>query len=358
MPAMTCPDGLPAAWALGAPQAHAVLRASPEDFVVEELPRVLPEGEGEHLWLQVRKRGRTTAEVVGALARHWGLPARDVGHAGLKDRDAVTTQWLSVRLPGREAGAPPVLEGVEWLVQRRHTRKLATGALRGNRFVLRLREVAGAPAALEQRLARIAAEGVPNYFGPQRFGRNGDNLARAWRLLVEGRRERNRHLRGLLFSAARSWCFNRVLSRRVADGSWNRLLPGELAALDGSRSVFAVGVPDEVLEARLAAFDIHPSGPLPGRGGQRPTDACAALEGEVLATLQPLIDGLALAKVDAGRRALRLRPAELAWAWEDDGRTLRLAFELPAGAYATSVMRELVASGAQTGDDNEDGFIC
>ena len=349
---MSLPEVLPAAWALGPPPARALLRAAPEDFIVEELPRVLPEGEGEHLWLQLRKRGRTTAEVTGALARHWGVGARDVGHAGLKDRDAVTTQWVSVHLPGREAGAPPGLEGVEWLAQQRHRRKLATGALRGNRFVLHLRAVEGDPAELDARLARIAAEGVPNYFGPQRFGRHGDNLARAWRLLVDGRRERNRHLRGLLYSAARSWCFNRVLSRRVANGSWKRLLPGELAALEGSRSVFAVEVPDEALEARLAAFDIHPSGPLPGRGAQGPTDACAALESEVLATLQPLMAGLAAARVDAARRALRLRPAELAWTWEDDGRTLRLAFELPAGAYATSVIRELVQ------DDREgDRFI-
>ncbi len=342
---MMPPEVLPGAWAQGAPSASAVLRASPEDFVVEELPRVLPDGEGEHLWLHVRKRGRTTAEVAGALARHWGVPARDVGHAGLKDRAAVTTQWLSVRLPGRQAGPPPELDGVEWLALRRHSRKLATGALRGNRFVLRLREVAGDRAMLEQRLARLATEGVPNYFGPQRFGRDGDNLARAWRLLVTGGRERHRQLRGLLYSAARSWCFNRVLLRRVTDGSWNRLLPGELAALEGSRSVFAVGTPDAELEARLAAFDIHPSGPLPGRGGQRPTAVCAALEDEALAALRPLIDGLVAAKVDAGRRALRLRPAEFTWAWEDDGRTLRLAFELPAGAYATTVVRELVDTG-------------
>ncbi|MCC5867086.1 MAG: tRNA pseudouridine(13) synthase TruD [Gammaproteobacteria bacterium] len=343
------PAAIEAAWAHGRPSATAILRDRAEDFRVEEIPVVMPEGQGEHLWLLARKRGHTSSDLAGVLARHFDVPRRDVGFAGRKDRHADTSQWFSVRLPGREAADPPVLEGVVWEQVSRHARKLATGGLRGNRFRLLLREVAGEREALEQRLAAVSTCGVPNYFGPQRFGRGADNLASAWRMLAEGSSVRRRELRGLLLSAARSWCFNRVASQRVADGSWQQLMPGELAALDGSRSVFVVEDIDEALCARLAAFDVHPSGPLPGRGGKQPAADCAALEAAALEDFAPLIAGLVHARVDASRRALRLRPAEFSWQWPTAD-SLLLCFELPAGSYATCVVRELVdardASGA------------
>ncbi len=344
------PAPVEAAWAQGRPEATAVIRNSAEDFRVEEIPVVMPEGQGEHLWLLARKRGRTSSDLAGTLARHYAVPRRDVGFAGRKDRHADTSQWFSVHLPGRQAPAPPVLDDVQWEHVARHARKLATGGLCGNRFRLRLREVIGERDELEQRLAAIAACGVPNYFGPQRFGRGAQNLASAWRMLVEGSKVRRRELRGLLLSAARSWCFNRVASRRVADGSWQQLMPGELAALDGSRSVFAVEEIDDDLRARLAQFDVHPSGPLPGRGGKRPAAMCAALEDGALDDLAPLIAGLADARVDASRRALRLRPAGFAWHWAAAD-TLELAFELPAGSYATCVVRELVDARDASGAD-------
>ncbi len=344
------PAPIEAAWANGRPVAKAILRSCAEDFRVEEIPVATPEGQGEHLWLLARKCGRTSSDLAGVLARHFNVPRRDVGFAGRKDRHADTSQWFSVRLPGREAAAPPVIEGVQWTHVSRHARKLATGGLRGNRFRLLLRDVVGERAELEQRLAGIATLGVPNYFGPQRFGRGAQNLFSAWRMLVEGSPVRKRELRGLLLSTARSWCFNRVAAQRVADGSWQTLLPGELAALDGSRSVFAVEEVDETLRTRLAAFDVHPSGPLPGRGGKRPSGSCAELEGVALKAFAPLIAGLADARVDASRRALRVRPAEFSWQWTATD-SLLLCFELPAGSYATCVVRELVdaqdASGAE-----------
>lgn len=344
------PAPIEAVWAQGRPPATAILRSCAEDFRVEEIPVVMPEGQGEHLWLLARKRGRTSSDLAGVLARHFDVPRRDVGFAGRKDRHADTSQWFSVRLPGREAPAPPALEGVEWECVSRHARKLATGGLRGNRFRLLLRDVVGERDELEQRLQNISTCGVPNYFGPQRFGRGADNLVAAWRMLVEGSSVRKRELRGLLLSTARSWCFNRVASQRVSDGSWRQLMCGELAALDGSRSVFAVEDIDETLRARLAAFDVHPSGPLPGRGGKQPTAACAALEAAALEGFAPLIAGLANARVDASRRALRLRPGNFSWQWPAAD-TLLLSFELPAGSYATCVVRELVdardASGAE-----------
>ena len=347
---MNAPVSQEAAWAYGRPPAKAVLRAQAEDFEVEELPSVTPSGEGEHLWLCARKVGRSTSELAGALARHWGISRRDVGFAGRKDRHADARQWFSVRLPGRHDDTPPELPGVTWVAARRHARKLATGALRGNRFRLTLREIEGDATELESRLEQIRTLGVPNYFGPQRFGRRGDNLAAAWRLLVEGVPERRRDLRGLLYSAARSWCFNRVASLRVADGSWQRLLPGELVALEGSRSVFAIEAPDATLLQRLAAFDIHPSGPLPGRAQQLPSADCAVLELGALAALAPLISGLAEARVEAARRPLRLRPVAMQWQWLDQG-TLELSFELPAGSYATSVVRELCDARDASGAD-------
>lgn len=326
----------------GAPALAARIRSTPADFFVEELPGFEPSGAGEHLLLTVEKRGMNTAFAASRIAEWAGVAESAIGYAGMKDRHAVTRQRFSVWIPKKVAPALDALQSdaLRVLEHAWHSRKLPRGALAGNRFVLALRDVAGAPAAIEARLRAIAADGVPNYFGEQRFGRGGGNVQQALAMFA-GRRVK-REERSMLLSAARSALFNRVLAARVEAGSWNRALEGEVWMLDGSRSVFGPEALTDELQARLAAFDIHPTGPLWGAGESRSSGAArafelAALEGDTASRLR---DGLERASLKQEHRALRLRPGGLAWRWLDDA-ALELRFDLPPGCYATAVLREL-----------------
>jgi len=326
---------------LGPPEATARMRVAPEDFQVVELPLVEPGGTGSHLWLEVRKRDANTSWVAARLAEAAGAAARDVGYAGMKDRRAVTTQWFSV---GLEQAANDEWErwdipGVTIVQGLRHGRKLQRGALRGNRFRLVLRDLQGEAGALAKRLETLASTGLPNYFGPQRFGREGANAERGARWLERGGRI-GRGQRSLYLSAVRSCLFNLLLAERVRQDNWNRLLDGDIAMLDGSRSSFDCSLPDAELDRRCATFDIHPTGPLPGGGGKRPRGAAAAIEETVLEPHLGIVAALERARVDASRRSLRVLPAGMAWQF--DGAELLLEFSLPPGAYATALLRELV----------------
>lgn len=330
-------------FAFGAAPLTARLRVAPEDFIVEEILGYDTDGVGEHALLWVEKRGANTDWVARELARFAEVPPVNVGYAGLKDRHAVTRQAFSVQLPGRpdpDWSTFPHAE-VKVLAATRHGRKLKRGALRGNRFVLTLREVQGEREAAERVLQQIAARGVPNYFGEQRFGREGGNLAQA-RAMFAGRRM-DRDKRSILLSAARSQIFNSVLAVRVEQGTWDTALPGEIWSLAGSRSWFGPEPFDAALAGRLAQGDIHPSGPLWGEGEPPSADVVGALERQVAAQYADLAEGLVKARMEQERRALRLMPRDLRWRWLDDA-TLELAFELPAGAYATVVVRELAAA--------------
>ena len=327
-------------YACGTPPLAARLRASPEDFQVEEILGYDADGVGEHVLLWVEKRGANTDWVARELAKFAGVPQVAVGYAGMKDRHAVTRQTFSVQLAGKpdpDWSTFPHAE-VKVLAATRHSRKLKRGALRGNRFVLVLREVEGDWAAAEQVLQQIAVRGVPNYYGEQRFGREGGNVEQA-RAMFGGRRV-ERDKRSFLLSAARSHIFNNVLAARVERDAWDKPLDGEIWSLAGSRSWFGPEPFTDVLAERLVRADIHPSGPLWGQG-EPPTQAEAgALEREIGAANSDLAAGLAAARMDQERRPLRLLPKDLKWRWLDDA-SLELSFELPAGAYATVVVREL-----------------
>jgi len=334
-----------------APIATALIRQQPEDFQVQEQCPVAFADTGEHLWLYIEKSALTTQQVVAWLAAAADVARRDIGLSGLKDRHAVTRQWFSMPWPMRREQmfrpAPQALDPLpadsrlQILQQRRHTRKLRRGTHAANAFDLTLRRVTGPPDAIETDLQRIRRHGVPNYFGPQRFGRDGGNLELA-RALFAGRRLR-RNKRGFALSAARSFLFNAVLDARVREQSWNRTLPGEAVMLDGSHSIFSAAEESETeLQRRLQAFDIHPSGPLPGRAAAGIVDGEAlALENEVLAAHQELVDGLLACRVEAARRALRLVVRDLHWHWSAPD-CLHLRFTLPTGSFATAVLREVV----------------
>lgn len=343
---------VPETWrecALAPPRAHGAplgtgrLRDGPEDFRVVEDLGFAPDGGAAHVLLRVEKIGRDTLAVQRELARHAGVPARDVGFAGLKDRHAITEQWFSV-----PAGRSPAEwsayagEGFRIVEAAPHSRKLRRGALRGNVFRIVVRGVELERGALERRLGAIAVRGVPNYFGPQRFGREGGNVAlvHAWAEGAQARRGREQ--RAFVYSAARGLLFNAVAGARVAAGTWDTLVHGELVNLDGRRSWFRADAIDATLVARCLAGDVHPTGPLPGRGEDAPHGAAAELETAALAPYSAVVDALRVASVEAARRPLRVRPEALDWTL--DGDALKLAFGLPAGAYATALVRELVAT--------------
>ncbi|MDN3524134.1 tRNA pseudouridine(13) synthase TruD [Halomonas sabkhae] len=319
-------------------------REAPEDFRVEEWLDFAPEGQGEHLWLWIEKRDMTTAMVARELARICQVGARAVGYAGMKDRVAVTRQWFSVHLPGR--ATPPDLadrlstDSVTLLAQARHPRKLKRGVHRGNHFRLRLTGRVVDDPRLVERWSWLCRHGVPNYVGPQRFGQDGRNLLRAADLLSRGWRKRD-DPQGMLLSAARSYLFNMQLAARVAQDSWRAPLEGEVAILDGTSSQFVVEALSDDLIDRAARLDIHPSGILWGQGESVAQGAALAAEREPLAANRPLCEGLERAGARLARRPLRLRLQSPQLEHEADG-AIRLSFGLPPGAFATSVLREVI----------------
>ena len=344
-PVFSLPEGLELDWAYaqGEPRCNAVLRSRPEDFIVEEVMGFSPDGEGNHAWLHIRKRNTNTEWLARELAALADVPLREVGYAGLKDRHAVTSQYFTVHLSGKAEPDWQQLASDEITVLDidRHGRKLKRGALRENQFILTLRELQGECGDLEQRLQRIAEEGVPNYFGEQRFGHGFGNLAMAAAMFRGEWQESIRHKRSLYLSAARSYLFNRVLSARVTDDSWNRALPGESLMQQGSTSCFSVRLIGAEIAARVAAGQLHPTGPLWGRGRPISLAEAQALELALLDGESMWKSGLEQAGMEQERRALRLPVKKLQWQWLD-ATSLQLEFALPAGAYATSVLRELV----------------
>ena len=339
-------------WVSTAPGARGLLRVEVEDFRVEELPLITLEGEGSHLWLEVEKRNANTDWVARQLATLAGVPVRDVGYAGMKDRRAVTTQWFSIALQEANEGVRVkcqsgkdtlALDSDPFCILQAHLhgRKLKRGTLSGNRFHIVVRNLEGSLDDLEDRLQRVSRQGVPNYFGLQRFGHGGRNVAQGARWLERGGRL-PRNKKSIYLSSVRSFLFNHVVSRRVELGNWNQIIDGDIASLDGSRSSFPCLMPDPVLTRRCEEFDIHPSGPLPGSGEKQVEREAAEIEHSVLEPYETLIDNLARAGLKAARRALRLVPKGMEW--ERNGDDLMLKFELPPGAYATSVLRELVTT--------------
>ncbi len=364
--------------ALHAPTAHggpvccARFKATPEDFRVFEQLNIDFSGEGEHLYLHVEKTDRNTADLIKGLSRCYGVPKKDIGTAGMKDKQAVTSQWLSVLTPLNEEpltqwlasdDAPPfrLLDSV------RHSRKLRTGAHTGNQFVIRLQDVESIGGdglsdnqygsdnrhnqeslaiAVQERIDQLAQLGFPNYYGPQRFGHQGRNVNAAvkWLCSHEKIPSMARAKRSLYLSAVRSAAFNRVLAARVLAGDWNQLRPGELCVLNGTSSVFTLGEEEfDATKARMDAFDIHPGAHLIGDGELLSTgDAKAFDEAELKRDPQYeiLVNALMRLRVDASHRATRALCEDLRHQWINET-TLEISVGLAPGVYATTLLAEL-----------------
>jgi tRNA pseudouridine13 synthase len=338
----------------GEPVAAGQLRAQPEDFMVEEDLGFAPAGLGQHLLVKVRKRDANTQWVARELAKIAGCRAFEVGFAGLKDRHAITVQWFSVPRPRTAVNWPEVrARDFEVLEAHPHNRKLPRGALAGTRFAVRIRAPDGdgarLSAALAPRLAQIALRGVPNYFGPQRFGREGANLDR----VGAGPGSLRRDERGFILSAARSVVFNAVLAERVADRNWERLVEGDLVNLDGRGSVFPADAADPSLAERCERLDVHPTGPMWGAGSPATLGGVLELESRVGARFGVESGLCAAAGMAQERRSLRLAVRELQCEPEPDACVLR--FRLARGSFATVVLRELIADALVPGDAGDLG---
>ncbi|KZE21367.1 tRNA pseudouridine(13) synthase TruD [Cronobacter sakazakii] len=341
-------------WLHGQPQGQGRLKARPSDFQVVEDLGFAPDGDGEHLLVRIRKTGCNTRAVADALAKFLGIAAREVSFAGQKDKYAVTEQWLCARLPGKEMPAMRAftLEGCEVLEFARHRRKLRLGALKGNRFSLVLRDITHRDE-IEQRLGLIGEKGVPNYFGPQRFGRGGSNIYQAKRWAQTGQPPRERNKRGFALSAARSLMFNTLVSERLQRFGVNQVMDGDALQLAGRGSWF-VATPEELtdLQARVDNGELLITAALPGSGDWGTQRAALAFEQTTLADETELLTLLTREKVEAARRAMLLFPRELRWQWQDDA-TLEVSFWLPAGSFATSVIRELFNTADDVSDISE-----
>lgn len=326
--------------ALGGVAGRCLLKAQPEDFRVTEELGFVPDAGGEHLWLEIEKRGWNTEDVAVWLAKAAGIHRLAVGYSGLKDKWAVTRQWFSLQLPGKPNPEFDWPESLRCLSAQRHSRKLNRGTHRRNAFELRLTQLEVDESLLAQRLKSVGERGVPNYVGAQRMGRGGSNIERAsaW-LAGEGEAPRKRQLKSLWLSAMRSQLFNLVLAERVRQGVWDCLLEGDVLQPVGSRGLF-LAADEPAAAARLAACEVHPTAPLPGIGGLAPSAACAELEAAILAPFAAQLRGLEQQQVKGVRRATRLLVQDLQWQLE--GNELLLAFRLPAGAFATTVLSELL----------------
>ncbi len=373
------------------PIEQSTYKARTEDFIVNEILDIDFTGEGEHLWLQIQKSGMNTAYLAKLLSEWADIPLRDIGYSGLKDRQALTTQWFSLRLPKKQLPATDFLpsdikdnESIKILAQHWHNKKLNRGTHRANQFTITLSKVTFSKVTLQEvpftdadkstvdtHLQNISKHGVPNYFGSQRFGHSGNNIKEALALFTRpltqkpaqqtqqkrGKQKRApRERNAMELSAARSLIFNEILATRVRDGSWNTGLDGEVFNLNGSGSIFASESTDEALQARLAANDIHPTGVLWGAGNDKVAGKAAQLEQDVVQQSELLAyfaSNLEQREIKAQRRALRLLVEDLVWEWRDKctdkqtdkqiaQQTLILSFTLTTGSFATSVLASLV----------------
>lgn len=336
----------------GQPTQSALLKAEPADFQVFEDLGFMPSGQGEHLFVRIRKTGENTAWVAKLLSEHTGLPLSSVSWAGLKDRHAITEQWFGLHLPGKP---DPDLRGfesenIQVLQTIRHDKKLRPGVLRGNLFRIHLRDIQQS-RDLDLRLQQISQLGVPNYFGPQRFGHDGNNLLIAAEMF-NGRRIHDRQKRAIYLSASRSYIFNRLVAARIRDNCLQEPMLGDCLMFNNSDSCLVVdkNVRNNQLAQRIEFGELVTTAPLWGRGVSQAEDDALAWESSVLAEYADWLQALEKTGMQQERRRAVLRTNDLRWRWLDNA--LELHFSLSSGSYATSLIRELVNIRENTRDEN------
>lgn len=325
----------------GAPLSKALLRSLPEDFYVVEDLGYEPDGEGEHHYLYIQKRGENTDWVAKQLAHFCQVSPKDVAYAGKKDRHAVTEQWFSVHLPGSRRTLNWDLFGgdtINVLRSSKHRRKIKLGHLRGNRFEILLRDVDN----LSDLQARVdcVRNGVPNYFGEQRFGRNFSNLYSGLSMLAGEIQERQRNKRGMYISALRSYVFNRMISGRLSQGCWDSLLEGDVLIEDYTQKVQRYDVQNIEQTALFESLDLHQTAAMWGKGDLYSEGVVEVFEQSIASRFPDITTGLETLGLRQERRSIRLIPRNLEFTLKGEN-MCRVAFDLPSGSFATSVLREL-----------------
>ena len=340
-------------YAWSKPQVTGDLKTNAQDFYVEEELGFEPEGNGEHLYLFIEKQGVNTEFLARLIAKHADIASNKVTYSGVKDRHAVTRQWFCLHVLNKALDGAGLMqaiseelapeESIKLVQMEKHPRKLKVGVHKTNRFVLRIRHLAGNLDDLKDRLALVALEGVPNYFGPQRFGINGNNLAQGGRWLAKEPSPKKRLTKTESFwlSAIRSWFFNQALSDQVASGLWGQVFIDDRVQLQGTQSSFKVDELNANLLRRLHQLDLHPQLPLANNGALADTSILRAhsmeqsWKGDEMLLAQ-------LHRLSLGReqRATRVIPENMVWELLND--QLIVQFSLPKGCFATSVLRELI----------------
>ncbi|EDU60556.1 tRNA pseudouridine(13) synthase TruD [Providencia stuartii] len=327
----------------GKPLSTGKLKSQPEDFIVKEDLGFELDGEGEHVMVRVEKTGCNTLFVAEQLAKFAKISARSVSYAGLKDRNAVTEQWFCLQMPGKETPDFSLwqLDGCRAIATTRQKRKLRIGTLKGNQFELTIRDIS-VPEDVEARLQKVAEQGIPNYFGEQRFGRDGQNLTQALRWANQEITVRERNKRSFYLSAARSAMFNHVASERIENQTINQVLLGDALQLTGRGSWF-VATAEELptLQARVASGELSITAPLPGDGELGTQEDALVFETNSLESYYSLMTLMKNERVSSTRRAMIVKPQNFQWQWIDQT-TLKLNFFLNSGSFATSVVREII----------------
>jgi len=332
------------------PQAYAKFKVSASDFIVRETLSFEPEGEGTHAYLYIEKTNTNTEWLARQLARFVGVETKEIGYAGLKDRNAVTSQWFSVNLeiieePDWDAFQ---LDGVKILKKTLHRRKLKRGAIRYNEFEIILRDVVNTTEEdLSNRIKQIQLSGVPNYFAQQRFGHDYNNLTRAVQWFHGSQKIKKRADKSMVLSAARSMVFNQMLSQRIQATGWDKLIDGEIMMLSGTHSIFSAAEIDDKITQRFRLGDIHPTTALWGRGRLSSENQLQVLEQNVADSLSNWCEALEKQGLKQERRAARLFPENISIDFEAVSannclQKITLKFSLPTGTYATAVLREII----------------
>ncbi len=328
------------------------IRVRPDDFEVEEVPSYEPSGAGDHLYLWVEKRDVGPEFFSRTIAQRAGVPVGAVGTAGLKDRHAVTRQWVSVPKEAEPRLKQIDGDGIRVLSVSRHTNKLKPGHLRGNKFRLLIRDADRSKAdALAAILDRIRTHGLPNFYGPQRFGRDGSTIELGFDCLFGKQRRRVRPFQfKFALSAVQSVLFNDCLSARLTDGLLRTVLPGDVMMKWPFGGIFVA----EDVAAEQPRFDARETvtgGPM--FGGRMFASGGVAAEREAKVLTDRALSPAAFAgfgKLLSGTRRHNLVYLDdLTAEWEPDG--LRLAFTMPSGSYATVVLREVMKADADAEDE-------
>jgi len=333
------------AYAFEKPKSKAVFKHIADDFIVKEQLPFQPDGTGTHVFLWIEKTSLNTMFVIELLAKFSGLAAKHIGYAGLKDKHAITSQWFSINLEG--LSEPNWTEfshpGVKIKKITYHKKKLKIGSVAANEFTIVLRNIEPLNTdEIENRLEKISHYGAPNYFGPQRFGINNQNISKAADWFSGKIKINQRAQKSIILSAARSFLFNQLLSQRISQYGWHQLISGEVMMLNGSHSIFTVpDAADNEIQSRFDKQDIHPTLSLWGKGELMSQSELEILENSSLEQFPDWCQSLENKGLKKERRVMRILPQQLQYEWIKNDQ-LQLRFSLPKGCYATSILRELV----------------